>query len=329
MTMKAYQFDNVEAGLELRDVETPTAGANEVVVTVEASGLCHSDCHVLNGQGDSWITKRPITLGHELAGTVSEVGSGVSQFKVGDLVAVALPSEPTDDTNNDHIVGVGRDGGYAERVVVDEGVLVRIPEGVTLPQAAVATDSISTAYHAIVAEAKVTSTTTVAVVGLGGLGLNGVRIAAIQGATVYGVDIDDKKFVHAMALGAKACFRNMAEAAQLGPIDVVVDFAGVGVTTTDAMKFVRAGGTVVLVGIGVPTIEISSHVLMIRSLVLRGSRGSTIDEYREVLKLIAAGLIVPQLEEIPFSEVPHGLERLEHLEVTGRLFTRPNANQDR
>lgn len=326
--MKAYQFDTVEAGLELRDVETPTPGANEVVVTVEASGLCHSDCHILKGQADSWTSKRPITLGHEIAGTVSGLGSGVSQFKVGDLVAVALPSDPMDDMN-DQLVGVGRDGGYAEKVVVDERVVVRIPEGVTLPQAAVATDSISTAYHAIVAEAKVTSTTTVAVVGLGGLGLNGLRIAAIQGATVYGVDIDDKKFDHAIQLGAKACFRNLSEAAQLASIDVVVDFAGVGVTTTDAMKFVRAGGTIVLVGLGVPTIQVSSHVLIIRSLVLRGSRGSTINEYREVLKLIAAGLIVPQLEEIPFSEVPRGLERLERLEVTGRLFTRPNANLDR
>ncbi|KIY04013.1 uncharacterized protein Z520_00705 [Fonsecaea multimorphosa CBS 102226] len=321
--MKAFQFANVEEGLRLKDVPTPRCPPGEVVVLVEATGICHSDAHVLKGQGDSWLSKRPITLGHEVAGTVAEAGPDVSDFKVGDRVGVALV--PTSDEDWNHIIGVGRDGGYAEKVVVPSRVLVPLPEGVNFAQAAVASDSIATAYHAVVAEASVTATTTVAIVGIGGLGLNGVRIAALRGATVYGVDIDEKKFPDALAQGAKACFRKLLDIPRDVVIDVVVDFAGVGVTTQDALQRVKASGTVVLVGLGVPSFELSSHTLMLRSLTLRGSRGATLAEYREVLKLIAAGDIVPKLTEVPFSTIPESLQRLERLEVVGRLFAKPNA----
>lgn len=321
--MKAFQFDNVEEGLALKDVPTPKPLPGEVLVKIEAAGICHSDAHALKGEGASWLGKRPITLGHEVSGTVAELGSQVTGFNVGDRVGVALL--PTDDGDWSHIVGVGRDGGYAEKVTVPAKVLVPLPDGVDFPQAAVATDSVATAYHAVVAEAAVTASTTVAIVGLGGLGLNGVRIAAFKGATVYGVDIDEKKFADATAQGAKACFRKLDDIPSSVSIDVVVDFAGVGVTTQDALRRVRSSGTVVLVGIGAPTFEVSSHNLMMRSLVLRGSRGATFDEYREVLKLIAAGEIVPKLEEVPFSAIPDSLQRLERMEVVGRLFARPNA----
>lgn len=320
--MKAFQFEHVEEGLSLREVPTPKPSTDEVLIKIEAAGICHSDAHALKGEG-SWLGKLPITLGHEVAGIVEEIGSGVSGFQPGDRVGVALL--PTDDGDWSHIVGVGRDGGYADKVVVPANGVVLLPDNVSFPQAAVATDSIATAYHAVVAEANVTASTTVAIVGIGGLGLNGVRIAAIQGATIYGVDIDDKKFPDAIAQGAKACFCKLDDIPSSVTIDVVVDFAGVGVTTQDALRRVRSSGTVVLVGIGAPSFELSTHTLMMRSLVLRGSRGATLEEYRQVLSLIAAGEIVPKLEEVPFSDIPASLQRLERLEVVGRLYARPHV----
>lgn len=163
------------------------------------------------------------------------------------------------------------------------------------------------------------------IVGLGGLGLSGVRIASIEGATVLGVDIDDKKFADATAFGAKACFKKLDDIPSEVIIDVVVDFAGVGTTTQDALRRFRSSGMVVLVGFGVPTFELSTNTLMSRNITLRGLVGSTMAEYRKVLDLIASGLIKPKLEEIPFLEIPNGLRRLERLEVVGRLFSRPNA----
>lgn len=320
--MKAFQFEHVEEGLSLREVPTPKPSTDEVLIKIEAAGICHSDAHALKGEG-SWLGKLPITLGHEVAGIVEAIGSGVKDLQPGDRVGVALL--PTDDGDWSHIVGVGRDGGYADKVVVPANGVVLLPDKVSFPQAAVATDSIATAYHAVVAEASVTASTTVAIVGLGGLGLNGVRIAAIQGATIYGVDIDDKKFPDAIAQGAKACFCKLDDIPSSVTIDVVVDFAGVGVTTQDALRRVKSSGTVVLVGIGAPSFELSTHTLMMRSLVLRGSRGATLEEYRQVLSLIAAGEIVPKLEEVPFSDIPASLQRLERLEVVGRLYARPNV----
>ncbi|OAL40508.1 hypothetical protein AYO20_00244 [Fonsecaea nubica] len=320
--MKAYQFETVEEGLCLKDVPVPKPPLGEVLIVVEAAGICHSDGHALKGQGD-WLGKLPITLGHEAAGTVAELGPGVTDFKIGDRVGVALL--PTDSGDWSHIIGVGRDGSYAEKALIPAHSLVHLPEKVSFPAAAVANDSISTAYHAIVAEAKVTASTTVAIVGLGGLGLNAVRIASLQGATIYGVDIDEKKFGDASSLGATACYQRLADIPSDIVLDVVVDFAGVGVTTQDAMLRVKPSGTVVMVGLGVASFELSTHVLLLRNITLRGSRGATKDEYVEVLRLIAAGEIVPKLEEVPFSDVPAGLQRLEQLGVVGRLFTRPNA----
>ncbi|KAK6386121.1 hypothetical protein LTS17_001695 [Exophiala oligosperma] len=320
--MKAYQFETAKEGLRLSDLPVPETSGDEVLVRVEAAGICHSDAHALKGEG-SWLGKSPITLGHEAAGTVAGIGPDVADFKIGDRVGVALI--PTDSGDWSHIIGVGRDGSYAQQVLVPARTLVHLPDEVDFPQAAVANDSISTAYHAVVAEAKVAASTTVGIVGLGGLGLNGVRIAALQGATVYGVDIDEKKFADATSLGAHRCYKKLNDIPSEVVLDVVIDFAGVGVTTQDAMMRVKSSGTVVLVGIGVPSFEMSTHALMLRSLVLRGSRGATKDEYQEVLKLIAAGEIVPKLEEVPFTKIPESLERLEHGDVLGRLFTRPNA----
>ncbi|EUC28733.1 hypothetical protein COCCADRAFT_40800 [Bipolaris zeicola 26-R-13] len=274
--MKAFRFETVDQGLCLQQVPPPSPSPGEVVVRVEAAGICHSDLHVLHGQGSGWMSKLPITLGHEVAGIVEEVGPDVVGFKIGDRVGVALLPKDADLTN---VIGI----------------------------------------------AAITGSTTVAIVGLGGLGLSGVGIASIEGATVLGVDIDDKKFADATAFGAKACFKKLDDIPSEVIIDVVVDFAGVGTTTQDALRRFRSSGMVVLVGFGVPTFELSTNTLMSRNLTLRGLVGSTMAEYRKVLDLIASGLIKPKLEEIPFLEIPNGLRRLERLEVVGRLFSRPNA----
>jgi propanol-preferring alcohol dehydrogenase len=218
---------------------------------------------------------------------------------------------------------MGFDGGYAEQIVVNERYLVRIPEGVTFEQAAVAGDSILTAYHAVKIEAEADSDKTIGIIGLGGVGLNGVRVAALLGATVYGFDIDGSKFDSAMAQGAKACFKSLNEAEGV-KFDVIVDFAGVGTTTAQAVERVKAGGRVVLVGMGSPTMELSTLAVVTRRIQIIGSLGASMGEFEEVLELIGRGDIVPMLEEIPFADVCEGLKRVEQSEVMGRLFTRPN-----
>jgi alcohol dehydrogenase, propanol-preferring len=322
--MKAFQYERSALGVEMKDVPVPEPAEGQVLVKVEAAGLCHSDCTIMNGKGN-WVSKTPITLGHEVAGKIVRLGQGVSNFQIGDEVVIAQISHPLETANWATAVGLGYDGGYAEYAISYMGNLVKIPDGVTFAQAAVATDSISTAYHAVVTEGRVTGSTTVGIVGLGGLGLNGVAIASLQGATVYGFDIATEKFEDAIRSGATKCFFSLNDASDI-TFDVILDFAGVGTTTAAAIGAVKLGGTVVLVGLGAAEMTISTHVLVTRGVKIRGSIGASLQELQIVLDLIAAGKICPVIQEIPFSEVGEALGRLDRNEVLGRLFTRPGKN---
>jgi propanol-preferring alcohol dehydrogenase len=318
--MKAFRY--VEEGAPLRSVELPDPVPDPgwVVVDVEVSGLCHSDIHVIDGMIEP-ILRPPFTLGHEVAGIISAVGEGVEGYAAGDRVAVAIIAHPQVQAH--YAPGIGIDGGYAECVVAHASTLVPLPDGVSTVHAAVATDSVVTAYHAVRTEAQAKPGDVIAVIGLGGLGLNGVRTGVIAGATVYGVDINTDTFEAARAAGARECFTDFAALADLRP-DAVIDFAGVGSTTSDAIDAVGRLGRVVMVGLGARTTTFTGGNLIRKSVQLRGSYGASKEEYRQVLDFIAEGRIDPRVEEIPFTDLNEGLDRLRRGEVRGRLVTRPN-----
>ncbi|MFF8910829.1 zinc-binding dehydrogenase [Streptomyces olivaceoviridis] len=317
--MKAFRYVSQGTPLRLTDVPDPVPDAGWVVVDVEAAGLCHSDVHALDGTIE--LSRRPpFTLGHEVAGTVSALGEGVREYEVGDRVAVAIIAHP--EVQAHYAPGIGVDGGYAERLVAHASTLVRIPDGVSTVHAAVATDSVVTAYHAVRTEARARPGEVIAVIGLGGLGLNGVRTGVLAGATVYGVDINPDTFDAARAAGASDCFTDVAALADLRP-DAVVDFAGVGSTTSDAVDVVRRRGRVVVVGLGTRTTSFATGNLVRKSVELRGSYGAGKDEYRQVLDFIAQGRIEPVVEEIPFADLNEGLDRIRRGAVRGRLAVRP------
>lgn len=322
--MKAFRFLGAEEGLALREVPVPTAGPGQALIRVRAAGLCHSDTHVLHGGGAAWMCALPITLGHEVAGVITSLGDGPAppSLKVGDRVAVACVGHPIRERNFQEALGVGSDGGYAEYAVAPLKNLVRLPDSVSFADAAVATDSVATAYHAVVAEGQVSGSTTVAVIGLGGLGLNGVAIAALRGARVFGVDINTTKFKQARQLGAIDCATSLA---QFGgeTFDVVLDFAGAQATVEAAVSSVRPGGCVVLVGLAAGKVQITTTSLVTQNVSLRGSTSASIQEFREVLDLLASGTLKPHVQEIPFEDIPGGLEMLGRGEVNGRLYAVP------
>ncbi|WP_245721835.1 zinc-binding dehydrogenase [Nocardia crassostreae] len=317
------QFVGVGAALELRDVPGPEPEAGWVVLDVEAVGLCHTDIHVLHGAIPG--TPVPITLGHEVAGTIAVLGAGVDGFRVGEWVVLAIDSVRGALADDWSLVpGIRYDGGYAEQVLAHEGALVRIPDGVSFAQAAVATDSVATAYHAVRTIGEAKAGQTAGIIGLGGLGLMGAVVADICGCTVYGVDINTGTFDAARGFGVRECYTDIGELAAVAP-DLIVDFAGVGSTTADAGAVVRAGGRIVLVGLGRSETAVRNADLVNRMIQLHGSIGSEPEEVRQVLDLIAAGRMQPVLEEVPFETLPESLGRLERGEVVGRLYTRPRA----
>ncbi|KAI4715231.1 hypothetical protein E4T48_08593 [Aureobasidium sp. EXF-10727] len=327
LIMQAYRYEKASGAIQRRTMSIPEPSADQVLITVQAAGLCHSDLHILHGGLEglgAFSVRPPLTLGHEVAGIISRLGPGVTTFQIGDRVSVAQIGYPVKETSWDTAVGLGCDGGLAEYVIAHVRHLVHVPAKVPLHIAAVATDAVSTAYHAVVTEAEAGPGKNIAIVGLGGLGLNGVVSASLQGANVYGFDIDTKRFEAAKECGAIACHQSLDDVED-GFFDAVVDFAGVGKTTALAIKRVKVCGVVVLIGLGVNEATLPTSLLTMKSIHLKGSMGASLEEYKRILAHIEAGEIVPVTEEISFNEVSGGLDRLAAGNVSGRLWTNPSA----
>ncbi|KAM0272842.1 hypothetical protein ACHAQH_008578 [Verticillium albo-atrum] len=321
--MKAYRFTSPTEGLEYVDVPVPIPQKNQILIKVRATSLCHTDYNIISGKDDTFFWKRPIILGHEIAGVVVSVGSEVINFKVEDRVVSVIGTEhPITFGDITTSAGIGYDGGFAQYCALYESKALHIPEGVTFAQAAVAPDAVATAYHAVVVEAGATKSSKIAIIGLGGLGLSAAQIASRQGATVYGIERDNRKYVPGAQAGVHASAKSFDGFPGVR-FDAVVDFVGAGSTTAAAAKAVKAGGKVVLVGLSSKEATLNTHEFVALGVSLKGSAGSSIEEVRICLQMIADKSIEPLLEEICFSEIKEGIERLAHGNVIGRLYADP------
>ncbi len=308
--MQAWQFVGDGEPLTLRDVPEPEVGPGEVLIDVLAAGLCHSDVGFLEGAIPSiYLGELPRTLGHEVAGRVRELGDGVDDFAVGDLVAVVMSFDGP---------GSGRDGGYAPRGVYRSDQLVKVPAGVSPEAAAAATDAGRTGVHNVKNVAGVTAGTRLGIVGLGGVGLIGLQTGIALGADVYAAEPKAEARERALELGARACVADVSELREFD-LEVIVDFAGYGTTTAGALQAVRDGGTVVLVGLGTDEATISTPDFALRGLTLKSNAFSDADQLAETLQLVAEGKISPVTTTIGFEEIGEGLDRVSHGQVLGRL----------
>lgn len=310
--MKAWQFTGTHEPLVLTDVPEPEAGPGEVVLTMTAAGLCHSDVGVLEDEGWlSMLAKLPITIGHENAGVVAQVGEGVEGYEVGDRVAVC----PTTAVG---APGYAFDGGFAEKMAVPAEALVSIPDEVDDVYGAAATDAGMTSHAAVITNGGVTSGDTVGIIGLGGLGQIGARLAVLAGATVYVAEVNEAVWPLAERIGAAGVSASIADFPE-ATFDVIVDFAGFGTTTAQAVDVIRRDGTVVLVGMGRLEATISTKSLILNQCTLKGSVGGTKADIAGVYEFMRSGDLAPETTTISFSEIAEGLERLQRGEVRGRL----------
>ncbi len=308
--MKAWQFVGDGQPLTLNEVPEPKAGPGEIAIDVLAAGLCHSDVGYLEGSIPSmYLGELPRTLGHEVAGRITEVGDGVEGLAVGDLVALVMNFDGP---------GVARDGGYAPKGVYPAEQAVKVPEGVSAAAAAAATDAGRTAVHNVKNVAGVTKGTKLGIVGLGGLGLIGLQVGIALGAEVYAAEPKEDAREKALGLGAKACVTDAAELAEY-ELDVIVDFAGFGTTTSGALESVRPGGTVVLVGLSRNESTINTADFALRGLTLKSDASSTREHLIDTLDFIASGAITPVTTEIGFDDIGDGMERVARGDVLGRL----------
>jgi len=312
--MQAWQFNGPGTGLTLVELPDPEPAAGEVVIDVRAAGLCHTDVGIVEGWSAGMLDHLPLVLGHEVAGTVSSVGAGVTDFGVGDRVGVV--GEGLGGP------GVGRDGGFAQQTIGRVAELVPIPDGVGYAEAAAGTDAGMTSFHAVRVVAGVTEGMRVGIVGLGGLGMIGARIAVLTGAEVHGAEINSEVHGFARDLGVTSVVGGADELAGLD-LDVVVDFAGVD-TVSAAVAAVRPFGKVVLVGCGEPKAELDLLSTIMKQVHLVGSLGGTRDDVVQVYELLRSGQLTTMISTVGFAEIGAGLDRLQAGAVRGRLVAVPD-----
>lgn len=312
--MRALIVEQVQATPEVRQIAVPSAPSDGVVVKVEATGMCRSDWHAWAGH-DSDVSF-PHVPGHELAGVITEVGSEVTRFAVGDRVTVPFISgcgtcewcQSGNATVCPNQVQPGFDywGSFAEYVVLHaaDANVIALPDAVDFATAASLGCRFATSYRALVGRARVQAGEWVTVIGAGGVGLSAVMIAKALGAKVVAVDLNAEALAVATELGSDhvlvADGQNIPAAIAAltgGGSHVAVDAVGSEQTASDGILGLRRQGRHVQVGL-LPPIEGHPRIPMARviawELDVLGSHGMAAVDYPEMLALIEQGKLEPQ-----------------------------------
>lgn len=262
--MKAIRLVHQGRPLELHDVPVPNPGAHDVLVRVKAAGICHSDAHYRAGK--SRAHPLPLTLGHEVAGTIEQIGRDVNNFQPGDRVCLHYLatcgccdwcSEGDEQfCGSSQMMGKYRDGGYAEFIVMPERSVFKLPDEIPFEQGAIMMCSSATSLHAL-QKARLVAGETVAVFGVGGLGMSAIQLARALGASaIYGVDINRRKLELAAHFGATAVnaaiddpVAKLHELTGGRGVDVALELIGLPLTMQQAVRSLAIHGRAALVGI--------------------------------------------------------------------------------
>ncbi|WP_372348891.1 NAD(P)-dependent alcohol dehydrogenase [Streptomyces sp. KL116D] len=328
-TVAAYAAPSAKAPLERTTIERRTVGEHDVLIDIKFAGICHSDIHqATEGWGEAIF---PMVPGHEIAGVVSEVGSGVTKFRVGDRVGVGCMVDSCRECENclagqeQHCVrgnvgtynSVGKDGeptygGYSQKVVVDEAFTVRIPDGLSLDVAAPLLCAGITTYSPLKRWGAGPGKK-VAVIGLGGLGHMGVKIAHALGAEVTVLSQSLRKKDDGLKLGAdhyyatsdEQTFKDLA-----GTFDVILSTVSAPLDFGAYLSLLRTGGALVNVGAPEEPIALNLFSLIGGDKTLAGSMIGGIAETQEMLDFCAEHGLGAEIELIEASRINEAYERV-------------------
>ena len=331
--MRAAVVPALGARLEIRDVPVPSPGAGQVLVKIEASGLCHTDIHAARGE---WPVKPKIPLipGHEGVGIVTELGEGDLPVAAGDRVALPWLGHACGHCRHcvsgwetycqqPQYMGYTMDGGYAEYTLAYASHVVKVPDGVDPMDAAPLTCAGVTTYKGLKVAGPQPSDT-VMVVGIGGLGHMGLQYAKVFGSTTVAVDVEEEKLQLAKELGADHVVD--ARGDLLGTINDMggVDVALVTVPSPSAMQTTHAalstGGRMVIVGLPAEDrleLPIFDTVLTGKSVI--GSLVGTRNDLADCFALHARGLTRVVAERRRLEDVNECFEEVLAGRVPARL----------
>lgn len=303
--MKAAVVTDFRTPLQIEDRPIPEPGPGQVLVRIEASGLCHTDIHAAHGD---WPVKPtpPFVPGHEGVGRVEKLGAGVTERVVGERVAIAWLGYACGQCRycisgwetlcqSQHNSGYSVDGAFAEYALVAAAFATPVPDAVSSRDAAPLTCAGVTTYKAVKV-ARVAPAETVAVFGVGGLGHLAVQYARIAGGFVIAVDIEDDKLAMATELGAdhvvNAASTDPVQAIQaLGGADVAIALAASPASFDQAYRSLRRGGRLVCVALPADdaSIDVPIFDTVLNGKSVIGSIVGTRQDLADVFALHAAG----------------------------------------
>jgi len=339
--MKAAVLREFKAPLTIEEAIRPTPGEHDVLIEVEACGVCHSDLHVAEGDWPQIvrITKKPLILGHEIAGRVVEKGASVEHLEVGDHVGVPWVHWTCGECEycrggnenlcvKQQITGVTVDGGYAEFVKAPASHALKIPEGLSCIDAAPLFCAGVTVYRAL-RQAKIQAGQRLAVFGVGGLGHLAVQIGEGLGAIVTAIDVSDEKLALAKSLGASATLNAgtadvVKELRRAGGVHAALVTSAAKAAYDTAFRCVRPTGMLLVVGLPSESLCFPPILMAASEVRIQASSVGTRKDLREVLAMGAAGTVRCQTTTLPLEQVNEALRQLRDGKVYGRMVLVPH-----
>jgi 2-desacetyl-2-hydroxyethyl bacteriochlorophyllide A dehydrogenase len=342
--MKAVRLIKPGQPLALQEIPIPQIGPSDVLIKVKAAGICHSDAHYR--AGNSRVEPLPMTLGHEVAGVIERVGANVKRLQIGDRVCVHYMATCGDCEycnqgseqfcNTGQMIGKYRDGGYAEYIAIPARSVFKLPGEIPFEQGAIMMCSSATSLHAL-NKARIRAGESVAIFGIGGLGISAVQLAQAFGSSqVFAVDIKSSKLDFARRLGAipvnALATDPVAEIKRITNgrgVDVALELIGLPLTMKQALQSLAIKGRAMLVGITQESFAVSPyHEVLNKEAEIIGVSDHLASEIPLLLNWARAGRL--NLKEVITQTVPldadainHTLDRLEKFGDQVRVVITP------
>jgi len=336
----------IEIGKPLveREIPVPNLKNQDVLVRVQAAGICHSDVHYRAGK--SAVGALPQTLGHEVAGIIEAVGDGVDPIRIGDEVCLHYlltcgtchycRQGREQFCESGRMIGKHCDGGYAEYIAVPARNAVALPDGISIAQAAVLMCSTTTSFHAL-RKARLQAGESVAVFGAGGLGMSAIQLALTMGASkVFAVDISPHKLAEAEKFGAipiDAAGNDPAtallDATQAKGIDVALEVIGLAMTMQQAVQCLGVFGRAALAGISEAPFQVDSYPeLLGKEAEIIGCSDHLLEEIPILLEFLSQGRIdlshvITQTIGLDAVAINQALDALEQFKGQVRTVIKP------
>jgi alcohol dehydrogenase (NADP+) len=338
-TTSAYAARSATEPLTKTTITRRTVGTHDVAFDIHFAGICHTDIHIVKGEWGP--AAYPVVPGHEIAGVVTEVGSDVTKYKVGDRVGVGCFVDSCRECANcqagleQHCTGtgmvltyngVGKDGqptcgGYSGSIVVDENYVLRIPDGIPLDAAAPLLCAGITVYSPL-RHWNAGPGTRLAIIGLGGLGHLAVKFAKAMGAEVTVLSQSLKKMEDGLRLGADAYYATSDPdtfTKLAGSFDLVLNTVSAKLNMGDFLGLLVTGGTLVELGMPGHPLEVPAFPLAAGRRSVAGSLMGGIPETQEMLDFCAEHDVTTEIEVIAPDYINDAYERVLSSEVRYRF----------